>query len=256
VRTEGRPASSRAAAFPLAGPTAAGDEPDAAPDVLARLGEQAGADDLIPLSESDLLAADVEPSDGRAARSHRTRRAIIDAMRALHSEGDMRPTAPRVADRAGVSLRTVWQQFADMETLLVEASRRDQEILRSLVERIEPDQPLPARISQFVRQRARVLEQMTPSWRAAYMHEPYSEQLRRNKARLIAHARSETETVFATELGKLHGRKRQQLLDGMHAISIWSFWESLRGDLGLGPRQARELVGATMTALLAEAGFS
>ena len=52
-----------------------------------------------------------------------------------------RPTAPRIAQRAGVSLRTVWQQFADMETLLVEANRRDDEILRSLVKRIDPDQP-------------------------------------------------------------------------------------------------------------------
>ena len=200
--------------------------------------------------------SDSEPADGRAARSHRSRRAIVDAMRALHAEGDLRPTAPRVAGRAGVSLRTVWQQFADMETLLVEAGLRDHEILRSLVERIEPDQPLVARIALFVSQRSRVLEQMTPSWRAARVHEPFSEQLRRNKARMIAIAKAELETVFALELTQLAGKKRQQLLDGLHAISVWSFWESLRADLGLGPPQARELFGATFAALLAEAGFS
>ena len=70
------------------------------------------------------LLADVRPADGRMARSHHTRRAIVDAMRALHAEGDLRPTAPRVAARAGVSLRTVWQHFADMEALLLEAGRR------------------------------------------------------------------------------------------------------------------------------------
>src|SRR5450432_1143816 len=111
--------------------------------------------------------SDSEPADGRAARSHRSRRAIVDAMRALHAEGDVRPTAPRIAQRAGVSLRTVWQQFADMETLLVEANRRDDEILRSLVKRIDPDQPRTVRVTLFVSQRARVLEQMSPSWRAA-----------------------------------------------------------------------------------------
>jgi AcrR family transcriptional regulator len=201
------------------------------------------------------LVHDVEPADGRAARSHRTRRAIVDAMRALHAEGDLRPTAPRVAERAGVSLRTVWQQFADMETLLVEAGRRDHEILRSLVARIEPDQPLAERIALFVRQRSRVLEEMSPSWRAALIHEPFSEQLRRNKARMIAVAKAELEMVFALELTQLAGKKRQRLLDALHAVSIWSFWESLRADLGLGPRQAQDLLGATFTALLAEAGF-
>src|ERR1700733_9330100 len=124
-------------------------------------------------------AAESEPADGRAARSHRSRRAIIDAMRALHAEGDYRPTAPRVAERAGVSLRTVWLQFADMETLLVEANRRDNEIIRPLIAHIDPNQPLAARVAQFTGQRARVLEQMTPTWRAARIHEPSSAELTR-----------------------------------------------------------------------------
>lgn len=176
-------------------------------------------------------------------------------MRALHAEGDLRPTAPRIAERAGVSLRTVWQQFADMETLLVEANRRDDEILRSLMQRIEPDQPLAARVTLFVSQRSRILELMAPSWRAARIHEPFSGQLRSNKSRTLAMAKAEVEAVFALELNELTGEKGQQLLDGLHAISIWSFWESLRAELRLGPQQAEELVLATFTALIAEAGF-
>lgn len=198
---------------------------------------------------------DSEPADGRAARSHRSRRAIVDAMRALHAEGDLRPTAPRVAERAGVSLRTVWQQFADMETLLVEANRRDNEILQSLMKQIDPDQPLAARIALFTDQRARILEQMTPSWRAARLHAPFSEQLRHNKTRTLAMAKTELEVVFARELAELAGPRRQQLLDRLHAVSIWSFWESLRDELGLDREQARQLFGSTFSALLAEAGF-
>ena len=196
-----------------------------------------------------------EPADGRAARSHRSRRAIIEAMRALHAEGDPRPTAPRVAARAGVSVRTVWQQFADMETLLVEAIRRDDQILKSLRMRIEPDQPLAARVNQFVGQRARILEQMTPTWRAARLHEPFSAQLQRHTAKMLAAAKAELETVFARELAELEPGQRRQLTDSLHAISIWSFWESLRTELGLGSAQARELVGSTFSALLAAAGI-
>jgi TetR/AcrR family transcriptional regulator of autoinduction and epiphytic fitness len=195
------------------------------------------------------------PADGRSARSLRSRRAIVDAMRALHAEGDLRPTAPRVAERAGVSVRTVWQQFADMETLLVEANRRDAEILRSLSERIDPDQPLAARVAMFTGQRARVLEQMAPSWRAARIHDPFSAELKRNKARTLATAKADLERVFTPELAKLAEKKRQQVLDALHAISIWSFWESLRTELGLSPAQAGELLRTTFTALLAEAGF-
>src|SRR5437879_408550 len=90
-----------------------------------------------------------EPADGRAARSYRTRLAIIDAMRALHADGDLRPTAPRIAERARVSLRTVWQHFADLETLLAEAARRDQEILLAMLEPIASDGPFAERVAQF-----------------------------------------------------------------------------------------------------------
>jgi AcrR family transcriptional regulator len=200
-------------------------------------------------------AGDREPADGRAARSHRSRRAIVNAMRELHAEGDLRPTAPRVAERAGVSLRTVWQQFADMETLLVEASRRDNEIMRSLVTRIDPDQPLAERIALFTGQRARVLEQMSPTWRAARLAEPFSAELTRNKARMLVMARHDLETVFAAELTQLATPRRLQLTAALHAITIWSFWESARTELGLGPGPAADLIRATFTALLAEAGY-
>ena len=206
--------------------------------------------------ESDFdEVADVEPADGRAARSHRTRRAILDAMRALHAEGDLRPTVPRIAARAGVSLRTVWQQFADREALLIEAVRRDREILRSLVSRIDPDQPLAARVDAFVAQRSRVLEEMTPTWRAARVHQPFSDQLQRDRKRRNSGGRAEVEQVFAPELSTLPPDPREQLVDALHAISLWSFWESLRTDLELSPLGARETLAGTLRALLTQAGF-
>src|SRR3954470_21512717 len=88
--------------------------------------------------------------DGRVARSARTRRAIVDALRSLHHDGDLRPTAPRVADRAGVSLRTVWQHFNDLESLLVEAGERDYEIALRYVAPIDAAGPLPDRLRQLV----------------------------------------------------------------------------------------------------------
>lgn len=219
------------------------------------LAANAVADARHDLGGLDDDGEDVEPADGRAARSHRTRRAIIDAMRALHAEGDLHPTVPRIAERAGVSLRTVWQQFADRESLLVEAVRRDREILRGLVTRIEPDQPLAARVESFVAQRARVLEEMTPTWRAARIHEPFSDQLRHDRRRKTAGGRAELELVFAPELAQLPGQQRDELVDALHAISIWAFWETLRTDLGLSPLRAQQLLSRTFSALLIQAGF-
>lgn len=218
----------------------------------------AAADERAGLSpgEETYVDMDVEPADGRAARSHRTRRAIIDAMRALHSEGELRPTVPRIAERAGVSLRTVWQQFADREALLVEAVKRDREIQRSLVARIDPEQPLAVRVEAFTAQRARVLEEMTPTWRAARVEQPFSDQLQYDRKRRNSGALAEVRQIFAPELDQLPGQQREQLVDALHAISLWSFWESLRTDLGLSPLGAKEIMTRTFMALLSQAGFA
>ena len=202
------------------------------------------------------LLSDARPADGRMARSHQTRRAIVDAMRALHAEGDLRPTAPRVAARAGVSLRTVWQHFADMEALLLEAGRRDLEVLLQIVRPIPADLPLAERIERFADQRTRVHEQMTPGWRASRIQQPFSPELRRSKKRMIALGRAELEAVFAAELGRLPGGQRKALSDALQGVSIWAFWDSLRTDVGLSPQQAREAVVSIIRSLLTQAGFS
>jgi hypothetical protein len=62
--------------------------------------------------------------DGRTARSERTRNAIVDAHLQLIREGDLRPTADRIAKQAGVSLRALWSHFADMEALFAESGQR------------------------------------------------------------------------------------------------------------------------------------
>ena len=69
-----------------------------------------------------------------------------------------------------------------------------------------------------------------------------------------ANAKAEVAKVFALELSQLAEPQRQQLLDGLLAISIWSFWEALRTELGLGPAHAEELLRVTFTALLTAAG--
>jgi TetR/AcrR family transcriptional regulator, regulator of autoinduction and epiphytic fitness len=200
------------------------------------------------------LLADGTPADGRAARSYRTRRAIVEAMRTLHGEGDLRPRAACIAERAAVSQRTVWQQFADMEALLVEAARRDLEILMTMLRPIDAGLPLDNRITRFVSRNARIYEQMAPGWRAARLHEPFSAELRRAKERMNALGKAEIEAVFAPELHRLAGQRRVQLTSALVGVGFWQFWESLRSDVGASPEQAQDIVAGLFTATLTAPG--
>ncbi|WP_030490745.1 TetR/AcrR family transcriptional regulator [Micromonospora chokoriensis] len=189
--------------------------------------------------------------DGRTARAERTRAAIVEAHLALISEGDLRPTGERIAERAGISLRTLWTNFKDMETLF-EASGA--EVLRqqdAAYRPISPGLPLVKRVDAYCRQRARLLQLIAPSARAAQMREPVSEQLHRNRLKHIDRVRDEVEELFAVELGEA-GQGREQLLNALVAASTWQAWSMLRYGLGLGVDQARAVMSRTVGALLAE----
>lgn len=189
--------------------------------------------------------------DGRNARSRRTREAVVDALLALHDDGDLTPTAQRVAARAGVALRTVYGHFNDMETLYAEAGERELRRLYAVAEVVPADLPLAERVDQFCRSRARVLEYLMPVMRATRLREPFSPQLARNRARYIASADAEVARVFAQELS---GPRGAAMLDALYLATGGPAWDALRTDRHLDPSAAEGVMRRTVSALLASEG--
>ena len=56
-------------------------------------------------------------TDGRVRRGARNRDALVDALLGLLEDGIPKPTAREIAERAGVSLRTVFAHFDEVESL-------------------------------------------------------------------------------------------------------------------------------------------
>jgi AcrR family transcriptional regulator len=154
-----------------------------------------------------------------------------------------------VAERAGVSVRTVWQHFEDVEALLVEAGRRDLEIAMTYVVPIDPALPTARRVEMFVAARVRMYEDMAPVWRAARLHAPFSAQLRRNRDIFMAAARADVERVFAPELSR--ATDRTLLLDTLVLASGWAAWDSLREDMALDVTVAQRAMTALLSGLCA-----
>ena len=87
--------------------------------------------------------------DGRVSRAARTREAVVDALLALNDRGVLRPTARDIAAEAGVSLRSLYVHFDDLESLFVAAGQRHTErLLAQLPPLIQgvllhPEHPIP-----------------------------------------------------------------------------------------------------------------
>jgi AcrR family transcriptional regulator len=187
--------------------------------------------------------------DGRTARAERTRNAIVEAHLALIGEGDLKPTGERIADRAGVSLRALWANFKDMEALFAASGQRLVERQDEEFRPVPVELPLPERIDQFCRQRARILELIAPSARAAQLKEPFSAQLRRNRAANIARVQKEISELFGPELDRA-GVGRDELFHALTVATTWAAWSMMRDELKLDIDEACGIMIRTVTALL------
>jgi AcrR family transcriptional regulator len=179
----------------------------------------------------------------------RTRKAIVDALLELLAEGDQRAAPERIVERAGVSLRTLWTNFKDLEHLYAEANtalmRRQDEVHRP----IPPEASLATRVDAYGEQRARLLEIVAPAARASQTRVPYSPQLRRNQQAHLVRMRTELNTVFGAELDAA-GADREELMRALLAATSWPVWSVLRYDLGLDLPASTTVITNTVGALL------
>jgi TetR/AcrR family transcriptional regulator, regulator of autoinduction and epiphytic fitness len=198
-----------------------------------------------------MSAAATPRLDGRIARSQRTREAVVDALLELLGEGDLQPTAARIAERANISLRLVFHHFSDLETIYTEVHRRQIERTTPLMHPpISLSAPLPKRISDFVAQRARILEFISPVRRSAVLRAPFTPILGKLLAGARERARDQVAKVFERELNSLPVTERRDLLNAIAVAMAWETWEFLRRQQGLDQTDARRVVERTVRALL------
>jgi AcrR family transcriptional regulator len=189
-------------------------------------------------------------TDGRSARATRTRDAVVDAFLVLIDDGNLRPTARQVSARAGVSLRSVFQHFADLESLFAAAADKQIERLTPLAVRVPTEAPLNDRIALFVEARARLFETITPVRRAALLQEAFSAEIAGRLRWSRESNRKEVERTFAPELAAMPANERRDATAALHAACEWYTWETLRAHDGLSETDARRVMSRMISALL------
>jgi AcrR family transcriptional regulator len=182
--------------------------------------------------------------DGRVARGALNRQAVVQAFLDLVQEGDLRPTAQRVAERAGVSLRSVFHHFDDMEALL--ASAADAHVAQHPLRPLSTAGALADRLDAFVDQRVEIAEQVLPVYRAALLAEPFSPVIASRVSSATRAMRDQLRRVFAGELRRL-GDDRLEALD---LVSGLDGWARLRLRQGVSAARAKRVMRATLETML------
>ena len=190
--------------------------------------------------------------DGRTARAARTRDAVAAALLDLLERGNLRPTARQVAEAAGVSLRSVFQHFDDLDTLFAEVADRQIRRLQALMPTPPSSAPFRERLDKFTQERCRILEAISPVRRAAVLQEPFSDIVAERLKWVREAAQAELAAAFAPELGRRRPEDRPELLAALDIASNWGTWEALRSQHGMSTEAASRTMTRMIEALLKE----
>jgi AcrR family transcriptional regulator len=162
------------------------------------------------------------PIDGRRARRERGRLAVIDAMFSLLQDGKFPVTAELVADRAGVSVASVFRYFDGLDDLQLQTFERFRERFEPLLA-VAPDaRTLDGRVAAFVASRVNLYEQagtiMAVGRLRALEHEPLVAASAEMRALLAAQVRS----VFGPDVGTAGaGADAVAVIDALTSLESW-----------------------------------
>jgi TetR/AcrR family transcriptional regulator of autoinduction and epiphytic fitness len=187
--------------------------------------------------------------DGRHARSERSRQAMVGALLDLLREGNIRPSSAQIAERAGVTQRTLFNQFGDMDSLVsAVASRQARRFVKLL-----PDAgqgPLELRVRSYCDGLEVMLEEtMHIRWAVATNPNPMW-----SGSDLIQTARqfmrNHIAEAFALEMDQLSEQAQSELVNALELETDPVTWRMRRFYQELSQSEARAVVERCMLGLL------
>ena len=176
---------------------------------------------------------------------------MLDAVIELFTEGDFDPNPDVVAQRVGVSARSVYRYFEDHDALVRAAIDRKQEQVRPLFVIHEIGEgDLDGRIERFVDSRLRLYEAIAPAARVARARATVvpimREQIEQTRRRL----RQQVEKHFAPELRALDPRGRRAASGAVDTLSEFESLDHLRLHRGFSERETRMVLIDALHVLL------
>jgi TetR/AcrR family transcriptional regulator of autoinduction and epiphytic fitness len=211
------------------------------------------ADATAPIHDPSTEAS----TDGRRLRAERNRDAVVDAILDLLREGNRHPQAAEIAERAGVSLRSVFRHFDDLQTLDAVAVQRHSDLIAPLFVLTPPEPPkgkavapIAARLDAIIAQRSRLYEEMAPVRAVAERRRDRSEAIQKGLERSRRILKRQLTDLFDPELTQVPVADRRELVDALEAACSYKAWSQLREDQKLSVPRSEAAMRRSLAALL------
>ena len=199
---------------------------------------------LVPRAADDEREENV---DGRRLRSERSRQQIVAAMFEVVSAGDMDPSAATVAEAAGVSLRTVFRHFEEMDSLYREMTAELEAEIMPIVMTPFKASDWHGRLLELVKRRAGIYERLLPFKVASSARRFQSEFLMDDYRRFLNIERAGLKGILPETI-----QSDAMLFAALEMVTGFQAWQRMRQDQNLRPEEAEEVMRMTALRLVEE----
>jgi len=195
-------------------------------------------------------ANDSPGTDGRRLRRDRNRDAVVSALLELYSEGNLSPSAEEIAHRSGVSARSLFRYFDDVDDLCSAAISQQQADVRPLLAiAATPDAPLARRVAALAHQRGELFEAIESVATVSRLRAPFQLVVATELTQGRAFLRQQLAILFATELAELPADVAALRLASADVATSFEAWRLLRDDQRLSRARAAAAVADNLTLL-------
>lgn len=171
--------------------------------------------------------------DGRRLRSERTRQLIIEAFLELLSQHGRTPTASQIAERAGYSVRSIFERFSDLGALSLATADHAIAVGQSEAMARDVDGDRLTRIGSHVKTRALACEKWLPLWHAMLETQDEVPELKTRIVQVRLANLERLRLMYGPEFEVLPEAEREQLLFALGALTSIESWEQMRDIYGL-----------------------
>ncbi len=190
-------------------------------------------------------------TDGRRLRRAVNREAVVDALLDLYSEGNLRPGTDEIAERAGISPRSLFRYFEDADDLAGEAVSRQLARALPLVQvDVGADAPLDQRVLALVRQRARLFGAVGQAAQVCRLRAPFQPRLAETLAESRRFLRGQVRSLFADEFRAMGDARAERALAAADVLCSFESYQLLTTDQGFPVDTAVTVVAGALLELL------
>jgi len=198
------------------------------------------------------MNADALPTiDGRRARRDQNRDRVVDALLEIYREGNLQPTVAEVAERSGVSHRSVFRYFEDLDELYrVTVERHFEAMFDLLIISAIGEGSLDDRVETIIENRQEIYDVAAPVARVGSMLAPVEPISAEHRRGMAERAVSQVGQHFATELATLSSSGRRAAAEAIAATLSIDSIEYLRHVRGLDRSASSSVLRAAVNGIL------